>query len=169
MSTHVLHVRTQPRTACATHTNPLFIWFKMQTYWVFSADPAHLRPIPRLALHTSLQGCISLSHTSPAHHAHSSIARGFPCTGCRVDTLTHFPLPMINHWQSSKLQASKRLRLDARSSIARGFPCTACCVFTITPRPTYSFCVSFASSTSLCANQAHIQHRHSSFETRWAR
>ena len=69
---------------------PLFIRFKMQTYWVFSADPAHLRPIPRLALHASLQGCISLSHTFPAHHAHSSIARGFPGTGCRVLTLPRF-------------------------------------------------------------------------------
>ena len=79
-----------PCTACATHTNPLFIRFKMKTYWVFSADPAHFRPIPRLALHASLQGCISLSHTFPAHHAHSSIARGFPGAGCRVMTLTHF-------------------------------------------------------------------------------
>ena len=25
----------------------------MQTYWVFSADPAHLRPIPRLAFHAT--------------------------------------------------------------------------------------------------------------------
>ena len=34
--------------------------------------------------------CISLSHTFPAHDAHSSIARGFPAAGCRIMTLTHF-------------------------------------------------------------------------------
>ena len=66
-----------PCTACATHTSPLFIWFKMQTYWVFSADPAHFRPIPRLALqvldscwwkrtHARTHACLLRRPTVPA-------------------------------------------------------------------------------------------------------
>ena len=79
--------------------------------------------------------CISLSHTFPAHHAHSSIARDFPGGLPRNDSHS-LRLPKINDLQSSRLQASKHLRLQACSSITRGFPCTACCVFIITPRPT---------------------------------
>ena len=78
---------------------------------------------------------ITLTHLPCSSRALQHCTR-LPWRGLPRNDSHSLLLPMINHFHSSRLQASKRLRLQACSSITRGFPCTACCVFIITPRPT---------------------------------